>query len=104
MGLTRALIPLPQVLPPLPRQPLRLRLPPRIDAGMIARPEHFGHLEAAILGRPGVTRRAQEPVVMRIAAGALVIAQGAREEPHHRVEDADRRRLAAREDEIAHRK
>jgi hypothetical protein len=38
---------------------------------------------------------------MRIGAGRLVVAEGAGEQPHHRIEDTQRRRLSARQHEVS---
>src|SRR5690348_17127756 len=91
---------LPQIRPPFPGEPLGLRPAPRLDPCVVARAEDVRHREPPIFRRPGVARRAQEPIVVRIAARALVVAEGAGEQPHHRVEDAHCRRLPAREDEV----
>src|SRR5262245_45867526 len=64
-----ALVLLPQVRPPLARQPLGLGLPPRLDVGMVPRAKHLGHHVAPILGGPGIARRTEQPVVMRVRAG-----------------------------------
>ena len=78
-------------------------LPPRLDLRVVARAQHLGNRQPPILRRPGVARRAQQPVVVRVGAGRLVVAQRAGQQPHHRVEHAERRRLAAREHEVAER-
>src|SRR5688572_22925207 len=97
------MIPGPQVGPALAGEPLRLFLPPCLDLGMIARPQHLGHLEPPVHGRPGIAGRAQQPVVVRVAAGRLVIAERSGQQPYHRIDHAEGGRLAAAQDEVAHR-
>ena len=74
---------------------LRLRPPPGLDLGMVAGSKHLGHVEPTILRRPSIAGRAQDPVVVGIGAGRFVVSQGARQQPHHRIQHAERRGLTA---------
>src|SRR3954451_8377723 len=68
------LVPGPQVGPPIAGEPLGLRFAPGGDPGMIPREQHVGDGQPAVLGRPGVARRTQESIVVRVRAGRLVVA------------------------------
>ena len=70
---------------------------------MVSGQQHFWHRHSPILGRPRVARRAQHSIIVRIGAGRFVITHGARQQPHHRIHHAERRRFATREHEVADR-
>src|SRR5690606_36083741 len=94
---------LPQVGPAFPGESLRLLLPPRGDGRVIPREQDPGHLVTANLSGSGVTGRTEQPIVMRVGACRLVIADGPRQQPDHGVDHAQCRRLTARQHEISDR-
>src|SRR2546425_4658121 len=87
----------PQIGPPLARDALDFRRAPLRNLVVIAAQQYRRDIQSAIAERPGVARRRQHSVVVRVRRGRLVVAQGPREQPHHGVDDAQRRRLSARE-------
>src|SRR5439155_7560804 len=93
----------PQIWPPLARQSLGFgRAPPR-DLLVIAAQQYRRHIHSAIARRPRVAGRREEPVVVRVCRGRLVVAERAGQQAHHRIEHAQRGRLATRQHEIADR-
>src|SRR2546425_9202395 len=94
-------MPGPQVGPALARQPLGFPRAPRRDLLVVATQQYRGHVHPAIARRPRVARRGEQPVVVRIGRGGLVVAERARQAAHHGVDHAQRRRLAPRQHEIA---
>src|SRR6266849_6532561 len=97
----RLVVPLvPQIGPPLAGQPLRFGLTPPRDLLVVSAQQCRRHIHSAIARRPGIARRRQEPVVVRIRRRRLMIPQRSREQPHHRVHHAQRRRLATRQHEV----
>src|SRR5690606_13366607 len=71
----------PQVGPPFGGEPLRFSPAPGGDGRVVAGAEDRRHFPAPVLRGPGPARRAQEPVVVRVAAGGLVVAERAGQQP-----------------------
>ena len=65
---------------------------------------NFTFVEALVapakLGRLGELRVFQQTVTERLVLAARVVAEGTRQEPHHRLDDAKRRELTAGEHEV----
>src|ERR1043165_2712544 len=84
----------------------RLALPPPLDVPMVPRQQHVGHpellpfLPAADRRGPRVLRQVQQSARERIFRHRPLVADDARHEPRDRIENHQRRQLAARYDVI----
>src|SRR2546428_3106548 len=96
-------MPGPQVGPALARQPLGFPRAPRRDLLVVATQQYRGHVHPAIARRPRVARRGEQPVLVRNGRRGPLVPERARQEAHHRVDHAQRPRLAARQHENADR-
>src|SRR6266704_5511691 len=92
-----------QIGPSLARQPLGLGLAPPRDLLVVAAQQYRRYIHSAIARRPGIARRRKQAVVVRVRGCGLVVPQRAREQPYHRIQYTQRRRLTAREHEVADR-
>ena len=92
-----------QVGPPLPRAPQRLREAPASNLCVMPRQQHVGHRHSFVHLRPRVVRAVEQAVHERILARRLLVVQRAGQQPRDRVDQHQRRQLAARHHEIAHR-
>src|SRR5437870_3761856 len=93
----------PKIGPPLARQPLGRRRAPRRDLRVIAAQQYPRYVQSAIARWARVARRGEQPVVVRVRGGRLVVPERARQQPHDRVDHAQRRRLAPGQHEITER-
>src|SRR5438309_822527 len=92
------LVPLEQVGPLAARAEQRLPAAPAGDGGVVSAQELSGHALAAEFRRPRVVRRFQEALALeRFAARAVFVAQHARQQARHRVDDGQRREFTAGE-------
>jgi len=82
---------------------LGLRPPPCSDLLVIAGDQHFGNRASLELLRPCVVRMFEQAVLETFFLARHCIAHHAGQQPHHSVEQNERRRLAAGEDEITDR-
>ena len=75
-----------QVGPALIGSQQRLLVPPLLYPGVITRKQNVGHSLALEFRRPRVVRIFQQPSGMQVVCGSVGIAQGAGQEPRHRVD------------------
>src|SRR5262249_52927573 len=91
----------PQIRAALPRRLFPLLLPPLADPVMMTGEQYLRHRAAIPILRPRVVRIFEEAVLETFLRERRLVAHHARQQPHASVDERDRRRLAAREDEIA---
>src|SRR5437867_12472925 len=100
-----------QLRPARQRAAQRLALAPAANLGVIARQQHVGHLQhrwahrigPGHLSRPRVLRKIEQPPAERILHYRLLVADHPRNEPRDRVQNHQRRQLAAAQDVVADR-
>ena len=92
-----------QIRPPLPRSPQRLLETPGTDRGVVAGEKHFGHPGTFMHFRPRVMRTVEQSRRKRILGGRLGVVQNAGTLAHDRIDQHQRRQLAAGNDEVSHR-
>ena len=92
-----------QIRPALERALERLAPPPLLDLRVVPRQQHRRHRHAPELRRPRVLRKVEQPARERIARHRCLVADDARDQPRHRVDDHQRRQLAARQHVVADR-
>src|SRR6266853_3553086 len=92
-----------QVWPAFARSEPSLLPEPPGDLRMIARKQYIRHLHAAKICWPRVLRILQQPMAKGLFLGAFFIAQNARQEPSHRVDDDHYRQRAIRQHVITYR-
>ncbi len=91
----------PQVGPPRFRRLFGLELAPGLDLLVMPAHQHLGHLAAAPFGGPRVVRVFEQPGFEALLRQRLFRAHDAGQQAHRRVDQRDRRRLAARQHEVA---
>src|SRR5687767_7398746 len=93
-----------QIRTPQPRPAQRLLQPPAPDVLMVPRHQYFRHPAPALIRPrlgPRVLRAVQQTVRERLFQRRGLVAEGARQLAHHRVDQRHRGELAAREHEVA---
>ncbi len=91
----------PQIGAPLAGNPFRFRPPPGGDLRVVARQQHLRHGAALPAAGAGVVRILQQSLLETLLDQRAFIAQHARQQPHAGVDQRQRRRLAARQHEVA---
>src|ERR1700736_6210986 len=91
----------PQIRAPHLRRRFRLRLAPLADLLVMTRQQHFGHRAPLPQLRPGVVGIFEQSPREALLVQRRRIADHAGQQPHAGVDQRDRRRLAARQHEIA---
>src|SRR3989475_8820329 len=93
----------PEIRAPCARQPLSFRRAPRRNPFMVTAQQYVGDRHPAILRRPGVTRRRQQAVVVRVRRRRFVVPTRDSMEAYYPVEDTLRRRFPTRQHEVSDR-
>src|SRR5712691_2142592 len=91
----------PQIGTALPGQSLRFIPPPGADLLVVARHQHLRNCPPLPELWPGVVRVFEQPLGKTFLRQRLGAANNAGQQPYAGVDQRDRRRLAARQDEIA---
>src|SRR5215210_2383262 len=68
--------------------------PPSLDLGVVPRPQDLGHRHAAELRRTRVMRVVEQTVLERVALVGLLATDHAGNQPRHRLDEHERRKLA----------
>src|SRR6185437_4838911 len=97
----RRRVALPQIRTPLPRRFLRAGLSPRADILVMPRQQDRGDRAPLPILGPRIMGIFEQSPLEALLRQARRIADDAGQHPHAGIEQCDRRRLAAREDEIA---
>src|SRR5690606_37884950 len=92
-----------QVRAAFPRAPQRLLEPPAPDRCMVAAGEHFRHRQTFVDFRPRVVRPIEQAVRKRVLLRRSLVSKHAWQKAYDRIDDDQRRQLAARQHVIADR-
>ena len=93
-----------QIGSPLPRATESLGVPPSGDPAMVPGEQDFWHPPTLKLGGPGVLRLLEQTLgAETLVFGRLRVADDTRNQPHHSLDDRQRRSLSSGEHEVAER-